>query len=139
MRTGCFSLCLLAVWLCLLGVSLGMSFMSMSNGHWDDSMQQIVWALRLPRLALATLGGALLAASGATVQSQFRNGLAEPSLLGVSGGAALGAAISLALGLSLVAVSAWAFGGALLTLALVRLMAGSLRDGRLILAGIAVN
>jgi iron complex transport system permease protein len=138
MRTLYFSLALLVVWLGLLGLALGWPFMN-TGVVWDDTLRQIVWELRLPRLALATLCGALLAASGATVQAQFRNALAEPSLLGVSGGAALGAATSLALGGSLVAVSAWAFLGAMLTLVLVRLLTGGFRDDRLILAGIAVN
>ena len=54
--------------------------------------QNLVWQLRGPRVLVAALVGAALAASGAAMQSVFRNPLAAPDLLGVSAGAALGAA-----------------------------------------------
>jgi iron complex transport system permease protein len=62
----------------------------------------IFWALRLPRALLAALVGAALASSGAALQGLLRNPLADPFVLGVSGGAALGATLALALGLGAV-------------------------------------
>ncbi|WP_375768116.1 iron ABC transporter permease [Archangium gephyra] len=62
----------------------------------------IFWSLRLPRALLAAVVGAGLAASGATLQGVLRNPLADPFVLGVSGGAALGATIALALGFATV-------------------------------------
>lgn len=59
----------------------------------------IFFSLRLPRVLLAALVGAALSASGATLQPLLRNPLADPFVLGVSGGAALGATVALALGL----------------------------------------
>src|SRR5687767_4744686 len=51
----------------------------------------IVWAIRLPRVVMAVLVGSALAVSGAALQGMFRNPLADPGLIGVSSGAALGA------------------------------------------------
>lgn len=63
---------------------------------------RIFWSLRLPHACLAALVGAGLAASGSTLQGVLRNPLADPFVLGVSGGAALGASLALALGLGTV-------------------------------------
>ncbi|MES1155460.1 MAG: iron chelate uptake ABC transporter family permease subunit, partial [Pseudorhodoplanes sp.] len=57
--------------------------------------QLILWSIRLPRIAVAAMVGGLLAASGAVMQGLFRNPLADPALVGVSGGAALAAAITI--------------------------------------------
>lgn len=73
----------------------------------------ILWSLRLPRALLAALVGAGLAASGATLQGVLRNPLADPFVLGVSGGAALGATGALALGLATVGEVAPGLGGGL--------------------------
>lgn len=57
--------------------------------------QLVLWSVRLPRILLAAMVGALLAAAGAVMQGLFRNPLADPALVGVSGGAALAAAITI--------------------------------------------
>ncbi len=57
--------------------------------------QLILWSIRLPRIALAAMVGGLLAASGAVMQGLFRNPLADPALVGVSGGGALAAAVTI--------------------------------------------
>jgi iron complex transport system permease protein len=66
------------------------------------SVQQeaIFWTIRLPRVALGVLAGAALAVSGALLQGVFRNPLADPGLIGVSSGAALGAVAIIVLGIS---------------------------------------
>src|SRR5512143_1261597 len=58
----------------------------------------VLWTLRIPRVALAILVGAGLGMSGAALQGTMRNPLAEPYLLGVSGGAAVGAVLAVSLG-----------------------------------------
>ncbi|MCY1082063.1 FecCD family ABC transporter permease [Archangium lansingense] len=73
----------------------------------------IFWSLRLPRALLAAIIGAGLAASGATLQGVLRNPLADPFVLGVSGGAALGATLALALGFATVGEVASGLGGGL--------------------------
>jgi iron complex transport system permease protein len=110
-----------------------------------DAQQAILWRIRLPRVALAALVGAVLAVSGAAYQGVFRNPLADPYLLGVAAGAGLGATLAIAYGpsgLPLDAVPAFAFLGALggvwLTYTLGRAVTGVRSAATLILAGVAV-
>ena len=104
----------------------------------------IVRDLRLPRVVLAVLVGCALGSSGAALQGTLRNPLAEPYLLGVSGGAAVGAVLALILGVTApAAVPIAAFAGAvvavLLVLALAR-AAGGARDPRtLLMAGVIIG
>jgi iron complex transport system permease protein len=104
----------------------------------------IVRQLRLPRVLLAFGVGGSLAVSGAALQALLRNPLAEPWLLGLSGGASLGAVIAVVIGLPLGwSVAACATVGALATMALVyriSLVAGRRLDPRiLLLAGVVVG
>ncbi len=110
----------------------------------DPLAAQLVWNLRLPRVTAAILAGAALSASGLTLQMLFRNPLVEPGFLGVSQGAAFGAAFSiLYLGRSTLTVQASAAVFALLGLWLTYSLAGRFRYGgwilRMVLAGIAVS
>jgi iron complex transport system permease protein len=104
----------------------------------------IVRELRLPRVLLAFLVGGSLGVSGAVLQAMVRNPLADPYLLGLSGGAGLGAVIAIALDAGTAwAVPAAAFGGALAAVALVYRLAvvsGRRLDPRvLLLAGVVVG
>src|SRR5476649_930234 len=93
-------------------------------GNGDANTVAIVQTLRLPRIALGIVIGAGLGVSGAALQSTLRNPLAEPYLLGVSGGAAVGAVTAVALHFSSLAVlPIAAFAGALLAVMLVLLVA----------------
>jgi len=116
------------------------------TGGGDPRLQQIVVELRAPRAALAILVGGGLALAGAVFQALLRNPLAEPYILGISGGAATGAVLVLALGL--VARHSWALPaaslvGALLAVVLVlrvALAADDRVDVRvLLLAGVVVG
>jgi iron complex transport system permease protein len=112
---------------------------------WHDQMaRQVVLNLRLPRVLSACLLGMTLAACGCVLQMIFRNPLVEPGFLGVSQGAAFGAAFSIIyLGASPLFVESLATLFACLGLALSYLMARRVRYGgwilRLILSGIAVS
>ncbi|MAR91440.1 MAG: iron ABC transporter permease [Pseudomonadota bacterium] len=108
----------------------------------------VIWQIRLPRVTLSVLVGACLALSGALVQGLFRNPLADPSLIGVSGGAAVGAALAIVLGGSVGGLAgAWtvpllAFvGGTLVTALVYRLGVGPLGTSvaTMLLAGVAIN
>jgi iron complex transport system permease protein len=108
--------------------------------------RDIVLAFRLPRALLGLLVGGGLALAGSVLQALLRNPLAEPYILGISGGAAAGAVLALSLGLSVLgsgALPAAAFGGALLAIVLVfRVAAAADRamDVRvLLLAGVVVG
>jgi iron complex transport system permease protein len=86
----------------------------------DSRAGSILWQLRMPRVVLAFLVGGALGVSGAALQALVRNPLAEPSLLGISGGAGLAAVTAIALGVSGVwTVPLAAFAGALLAAFLV--------------------
>lgn len=110
----------------------------------DPLAQRLVFALRLPRLLTACLLGMSLAASGTVLQMIFRNPLVEPGFLGISQGAAFGAAFSIIfLGASAVTIQASAALFACLGLAFSYFLARRIRYGgwvlRLVLAGIAVS
>nr|WP_234902895.1 iron ABC transporter permease [Ensifer adhaerens] len=110
---------------------------------WSAGRESIVWDVRLPRVVLAGLVGAGLALTGAVLQPVTRNPLADPHLLGVSSGGALGAIIALlhtGLILGLATVPLFAFAGALVATALVALVTRVLGTNadRLVLSGVAV-
>jgi iron complex transport system permease protein len=107
-------------------------------------LEVLVFEVRMPRVVLLLLAGAALSAAGATLQASLQNPLADPGLLGLSGGAALGAVVAHSLGLAerwAPAVPGFAFAGALVALlgvyALAHL-AGRPTTGTLLLTGIAV-
>lgn len=111
-----------------------------------NTAQALVIDLRLPRVALAALVGACLAAAGVLYQALFRNALADPYILGVSSGAGLGAALAFAATgtgvLALVAPPLAAFAGAMLTILLVAALAtrrGVMETLSLLLAGVAIS
>jgi iron complex transport system permease protein len=103
---------------------------------------QVVVELRLPRVLAAFACGGLLALAGALMQVLLRNPLADPYVLGVSGGAAVGALAAMLSGLAAaLAVPAAAFLGALAAIALVFGLSGGAREGgqaRLLLTGVIV-
>lgn len=110
----------------------------------DDMAQRLVLGLRLPRLIVALALGMSLAAAGTVMQMIFRNPLVEPGFLGVTQGAAFGAALSiLYFSSSLLVVQGLATVFALLGLAFSYTLARHMRFGgwvlRLVLAGIAVS
>ena len=120
-----------------------------SGAGLDDRHAAVLVSIRLPRVLLAALVGAGLATAGAALQGLFRNPLADPALLGVSGGAVLTTAGALVLGLGGVAsalgpaaLALAAFvGGLLATLLVWRLASGEhgTSVASLLLAGLAVN
>lgn len=128
----------------LLGVRIGAPL--------EPEQVATLWSIRLPRVVLAMLVGATLGTSGAAMQGLFRNPLADPALLGISNGAAFGAAAVIVVGASLPSLlppSARLFvvpGAAFLTALLATTV--SVRIGRIhgrtstalmLLAGVAVN
>ena len=112
---------------------------------WSAGRDNIVWEVRLPRVILGATVGASLALVGAALQSVTRNPLADPHLLGISSGAALGAIIVLlhtGMFLGLATVPVFAFGGALVATAVVvgvASFANATNAGRLVLTGVAIS
>ena len=105
----------------------------------------ILFSVRLPRILFAGIVGASLSVSGVVFQALLRNPLADPYVLGISGGSALGAIIGIVLGAGsfYLGVPFLAFCGALVTVFLVFIVAGGSRglmlDNSLLLAGVVVN
>jgi iron complex transport system permease protein len=84
---------------------------------------EVLWQIRLPRIALAAFVGFALGAAGAAFQHLFRNPLVAPDTLGVSSGAALGAVLAIFVGAGALVTGVAAFAAGLLTVALVMLLA----------------
>ncbi len=107
-------------------------------GGGDPLTRAIVLDLRLPRLLNALGVGSLLALTGVALQALFRNPLADPYILGVSGGAACGAICAMAAGFAAVAVQGAAAAGALSTLLLVWALTRQAGATRVLLTGVAI-
>ncbi|MGC4174666.1 FecCD family ABC transporter permease [Demequina sp.] len=111
----------------------------------EELKDQALWQIRFPRIAMAVLVGAALAIAGCVMQAIFGNPLAEPGVVGVSSGAALGAAFAIALGVTFAGaagVAVFAFAGGVAATLLVYVTARA--NGRtevvtLLLTGIAIN
>lgn len=113
---------------------------------WDASIDSIIWEVRLPRVLMGAAVGACLAISGAALQAMVRNMLADPYILGVSGGASTGAAAAILFSVGAAfgeyAQSLLAFVGALAAALLVFFIAragGRVTSLRLLLSGVAVG
>ena len=148
----------LSRWLLLVAVLLLATVLGVADGTLHLSLVDVLHGVtgtgsatevavvrqhRLPRVLLAALGGAGLGASGAALQGATRNGLAEPYLLGVSGGAAVGAVIAVALHAPVAVVPLCGLAGALAAVALSLVVArasGGQGDARVVLmAGVVVG
>jgi len=149
------TLLILAIALALavaVGLASGRQRIDFSRVFADPFSRTLFFRLRLPRVLMGMTIGASLSVTGAALQALFRNPLADPYTLGVSGGGALGASVALALGwgarisfpffggVPLVFLAA--FVGAILAVLLVKAMAGAgaaMVPGALLLSGVVVN
>ena len=134
-----------------LGISMGSTtsgikivFQSLLKAKESDPMlDTIIWQIRFPRVLLATLVGAALSLGGLVFQALLRNPLAEPYILGISGGSAIGAIIGILIGLSrFPGVSLMAFAGSIAVLLLILVMSSGqtiLKKDALLLSGVMVN
>jgi iron complex transport system permease protein len=108
------------------------------NGAGDEATRNVLFAVRLPRVLAAFGVGSLLALSGVLLQALFRNPLADPYVLGVSGGAAVGALLAMIAGAAALIVQSAAVAGALAAVALVYLLARGGGTPRLLLTGVVL-
>jgi len=124
------------------GYGIFQVFESLGGGD-SRLVHDIIWKLRFPRVLLAALLGATLSLGGMVFQALLRNPLAEPYILGISGGSAIGAIIGILLGLArFPGVWLTAFAGSLATLGLLYVMASGrsmVRGNTLLLSGVMVN
>ncbi|APF26684.1 MULTISPECIES: FecCD family ABC transporter permease [Clostridium] len=111
----------------------------------DSTLQKIIWDIRMPRIILAALVGMGLSVTGASFQGIFKNSMADPYVLGISSGAALGATISIVYKLEtkgILVTTLCAFIGAILTIFIVYNIArvgNKIPTSTLLLSGIVLN
>jgi iron complex transport system permease protein len=132
-----------------IGLYVGYQPLDLSALRSDPLARVVFLRLRLPRVLMAGIVGASLAMVGAALQALFRNPLADPFTLGVSGGASLGASLAIAFGLGVSfsgvpVIFVAAFTGAALSVLLVYRLArsggsGLMLPGALLLAGVVLN
>ncbi|HIJ57342.1 MAG TPA: iron ABC transporter permease [Deltaproteobacteria bacterium] len=146
----CLLFCLLlpALFLGLCAGSSGIQFMAVydaltGSGNTDSILHDIVWRIRFPRVMLALLVGSTLSLGGLVFQALLRNPLAEPYILGISGGSAIGAIIGILAGLSrFPGVSLAAFAGSISTLLVILFVTSGqsmIKKDILLLSGVMVN
>ena len=110
-----------------------------------ETEKVIIASIRLPRIALALIAGAALGVAGAVMQGLFRNPMADPGIIGVSAGGALGAIVAISTGaqaafaLALPAMSFAGAGGTLLLVYTVASVGGRFSMSALLLSGVAVG
>ena len=127
----------------LKGILAAIHFPGVSNPLTDEE-RTILYSIRIPRILLAGLVGAALSCAGVVFQALLRNPLADPYVLGISGGAAVGAISAIVIGLGSLpfGIPGLAFTGGLLSILLVWGLSGATGDrrtDRMLLAGIIVN
>lgn len=109
----------------------------------NPTASAILWKIRLPRIILAAVVGATLSLGGMVFQALLRNPLAEPYILGISGGSAVGSISGILLGLSFFpGVTLLSFLGSMVTLAAVLILSGgtsATRKDSLLLGGVMMN
>ncbi|MEP5980820.1 MAG: iron chelate uptake ABC transporter family permease subunit, partial [Marinobacter alexandrii] len=140
-------LALISIVAMVISVSIGSSAMELGQtlavltGGGTELQQTLILDLRLPRTLSAFATGGLLAVAGALMQVLLRNPLADPYVLGLSGGAAVGALLAMLAGVAGFVVSGSAFAGAMLATLLVFGLAhgtGSWTPSRLLLTGVVM-
>jgi iron complex transport system permease protein len=143
-------LCLFSISLGSVHIEVGVLFRSLGkalcgNLSFDSQEELIIFSVRLPRILFAGIVGAVLSIGGVVFQALLRNSLADPYILGISGGSALGAIIGIVIGAASfsLGVPLLAFCGALFTVFLLFIVAGGARgvlmDNTLLLSGVVIN
>lgn len=130
-----------------VGLLVGSQHIAIRDILSNSFTRTLFFRLRLPRVLMGLVIGASLGITGGALQALFRNPLADPYTLGVSGGGALGASIAIAFGWSLRVVGiplvfVVSFAGAMAAVVVVRTIAragGVVMPGALLLAGVVVN
>lgn len=135
-----FAALLLALRAGSLGAGWADVFTALFGGN-ETTASMVIRELRLPRAVAAFASGALLALAGTLMQVLLRNPLADPYVLGISGGAAVGALSAILLGAAVWLIDVAAFGGAMAAMLLVFGLSrgdGSWTQSRLLLTGVIV-
>ena len=111
------------------------------HGTWDQTMENVIFNLRLPRVISAILVGGALSLSGASYQGMFKNPLVSPDLLGVSAGACVGAALAILGDADIFGIQICAFLGGIIAVSITTAVPKLLKNNStiiLVLAGVIV-
>lgn len=147
----CFSFIALLIFSMFLGISMGSSGVEFktvlklffTGEIFHSKPDTIIWHIRFPRVLLSILVGATLSLGGLVFQSLLRNPLAEPYILGISGGSAIGAIIGILFGFAYFpGVALSSFTGSMVILMLIIVLSSSrsmLKKDSLILSGVMLN
>ena len=125
--------------------SIVLSLLGLELADFSRTEQLVIEQIRLPRIVVGASVGMALGVAGATMQGLFRNPMADPGIVGVSAGGAVGAVVAIATGMAglfFLALPAFAFAGAMAATFLVYSIAavgGRFSMATLLLAGVAVN
>jgi len=119
------------------GISAPRALAALAGGG-DEATRTVLIGVRLPRVLAGFGVGSLLALAGVLLQALFRNPLADPYVLGVSGGAAVGALLAMIAGTAVVVVQSAAVAGALAAVGVVYLLARGGGTPRLLLTGVVL-
>jgi iron complex transport system permease protein len=141
-RMGVLAALAIVVFACSLmtgssGIGLARTLHALAGAP-DEQVRSVLLQVRLPRLLAGFGVGALLALTGVLLQALFRNPLADPYVLGVSGGAAVGALCALLAGWAAFAVQGSAVAGGFVAVAIVYFLARGAGTARLLLTGVVV-
>lgn len=132
----------------LIGILIGPTsitlkeFLTAISTNNNQTISQIIFEIRLPRVLFAISVGGGLSIAGAVFQSILLNPLAEPYILGISSGATFGAVLSFIIGFSFIGTQIFSFGGAILVISLVYLLGkryGELEPNQLLLSGVMIG
>jgi len=143
-----FSLVIFLIGSFLIGILIGPTSISFKEffaaifTNDNQTISQIIFEIRLPRVLFAISVGGGLSIAGAVFQSVLLNPLAEPYILGISSGATFGAVLSFIIGLTFIGTQLFSFGGALLVISLVYLLGkryGELEPNQLLLSGVMIG
>lgn len=125
-----------------VSISPGEFFYSLFTSDHSDSISQIIFEIRLPRILYGFAVGGGLSIAGAVFQAMLINPLAEPYILGISSGGTFGAVLSFLIGASFIGTQALAFAGAISVMIIVFLLGkrfGELEPNVLLLSGVMVG
>lgn len=132
----------IAIAVFFIAPTVGISYISPFVSEQDAVFYKIFWNIRFPRVLIGFVGGAILAMGGVVFQSIYRNDLASPYTLGVSGGAGVGASLAILLSLPWLYQPLFAFGGAMIPMAIIYIASTRMKridPTILILAGVAIQ
>ena len=137
-----FTALIIGLWVGPVKISFGDLITALFHPSAGQTITQIIWEIRIPRVLFAIAVGGGLSISGAVFQAMLMNPLAEPYILGISSGGTFGAILSFLVGVSFLGTQLFSFAGAILVMFLVFVLSrrfGELEPNVLLLTGVMIG